>query len=165
MKVIPKHFLARPNTQIESRFSSEGVAREFAGQRGKIDIIETAYIFDSVKEKELFETRAMRFSEEFAALNLNIIPNEKGFKLFDELIQKKGIENVVDLIYKPIEKTDMEKLLMNRLSEAKFKRVIDILRLDHENDFLKFRQFGKKSLALLKKWLKDNGLELGMFQV
>lgn len=163
MKVVPKHFTARPIGGLPSNFLTEEEAKKYAGGEGKIEPVETAYIFDSLKEKEVFETRAMQFSEEIVFLELGLIPSEKGLKLLEELIQKKGVKNVKKLLALPVEKTSMEANLVNRLTEGKVKTVLDVIKINRVNDLLKFRQFGKKTLAQLEEWFEKTGLAFGMF--
>ena len=72
-----------------------------------------------------------------------------------DLIKKRN------LLTMSIDELELSVRSHNCLSDAKVKSIGDLVR-KKESEMLKFRNFGKKSLAELNKVLKEKGLEFGM---
>lgn len=66
-----------------------------------------------------------------------------------------------NLLQMPIDELELSVRSYNCLSDAKVKTIGDLVR-KKESEMLKFRNFGKKSLAELNRVLKEKGLEFGM---
>lgn len=77
---------------------------------------------------------------------------------FDEL-GLKGIP--VDLLLKPIDELELSVRAHNCLINAGIKRIIDLVNLS-EDDGLKIKNFGRKSLQEVKESMKAFGLSFGM---
>ncbi len=77
---------------------------------------------------------------------------------FDEL----GLKGVpVDLLLKPIDELELSVRAHNCLINAGIKRIIDLVNLS-EDDSLKIKNFGRKSLTEVKESMKAFGLSFGM---
>ncbi len=79
-----------------------------------------------------------------------------GFEDEDPDVLKKR-----NLLKMSIEELELSVRSHNCLADAKVKTIGDLVR-KKESEMLKFRNFGKKSLAELNKVLKEKGLEFGM---
>ena len=67
----------------------------------------------------------------------------------------------VDLLLKPIDELELSVRAHNCLINAGIKRVIDLVNLS-EDEGLKIKNFGRKSLAEVKESMKAFGLSFGM---
>lgn len=76
-----------------------------------------------------------------------------------ETIGLKGVP--VDLLLKPIEELELSVRAHNCLINAGVKRVIDLVNIA-EDDVLKIKNFGRKSLSEVKESMKAFGLSFGM---
>lgn len=85
-------------------------------------------------------------------------PTEKRVVTVD-LPKLKGIP--VDLLLKPIDELELSVRAHNCLISAGITRVIDLVRLK-EDDMLKIKNFGRKSLGEVKDSIKAFGLSFGM---
>lgn len=78
----------------------------------------------------------------------------------------KGEESVlkgipIDLLLKPIDELELSVRAHNCLINADIKRILDLANLT-EDDVLRIKNFGRKSLGEVKESLKSFGLSLGM---
>ncbi len=71
------------------------------------------------------------------------------------------VRRIRDLLSQPVDELDLSVRAHNCLKAANIKDVGDLVRRE-ENEMLKFRNFGKKSLAELVDVLEDRGLSFGM---
>ncbi|MBT3456018.1 DNA-directed RNA polymerase subunit alpha [bacterium] len=76
-----------------------------------------------------------------------------------EVLSLKGVS--VDLLLKPIDELELSVRAHNCLINANVKRVIDLVNLT-EDEGLKIKNFGRKSLNEVKDSMKTFGLSLGM---
>ena len=76
-----------------------------------------------------------------------------------EVLSLRGIP--VDLLLKPIDELELSVRAHNCLVNANIKRVTDLVNLT-EDDSLKIKNFGRKSLNEVKDSMKTFGLSLGM---
>ncbi len=77
-------------------------------------------------------------------------------------LDKLGLKDVpVELLLKPIEELELSVRAHNCLINAEIKRVIDLVNVPEENA-LKIKNFGKKSLNEVKDCMKAFGLRFGM---
>lgn len=77
-------------------------------------------------------------------------------------LDKLGLKDVpVELLLKPIEELELSVRAHNCLINADIKRVIDLVNVPEE-DALKIKNFGKKSLNEVKDCMKAFGLSFGM---
>ncbi len=74
-------------------------------------------------------------------------------------IQIKGIS--VDLLLKPIDELELSVRAHNCLMNANIKRIVDLVNLS-EDDGLRIKNFGRKSLNEVKESMKSFGLSFGM---
>ncbi|MDP3889461.1 MAG: DNA-directed RNA polymerase subunit alpha [bacterium] len=75
---------------------------------------------------------------------------------------KLGLKGVpVELLLKPIDELELSVRAHNCLINAGIKRVIDLVNI-HEDDVLKIKNFGRKSLTEIKESMKAFGLSFGM---
>ena len=74
-------------------------------------------------------------------------------------IQLKGVS--VDLLLKPIDELELSVRAHNCLMNANIKRIIDLVNLS-EDDGLRIKNFGRKSLNEVKESMKSFGLSFGM---
>jgi DNA-directed RNA polymerase subunit alpha len=65
------------------------------------------------------------------------------------------------LLRKPVEDLELSVRSANCLKEAKIRTIADLVRRD-ENEMLKFKNFGRKSLTELALILQTKNLEFGM---
>lgn len=73
-----------------------------------------------------------------------------------------GLQNIsLELLFKPIDDLELSVRAHNCLVSSGIKRVIDLVNLDEENG-LKIKNFGRKSLNEVKDSLKGFGLSFGM---
>jgi len=73
-----------------------------------------------------------------------------------------GLKGVpVELLLKPIDELELSVRAHNCLIQADIKRVIDLVNLT-EDDVLKIKNFGRKSLTEVKDSMKAFGLSFGM---
>jgi DNA-directed RNA polymerase subunit alpha len=83
-------------------------------------------------------------------------------KVDDEHIEElrfKGIQ--VDLLMKPIEELELSVRAHNCLVQSGIKRILDLVNMSEEEG-LKIKNFGRKSLNEVRESLKGHGLSLGM---
>lgn len=90
------------------------------------------------------------------------------FKKFEVSEDKESVEDIDpeiqqkrNLLRMPIEDLELSVRSYNCLNDAKVRTIGDLVR-KKESEMLRFRNFGKKSLAELTKVLKERGLEFGM---
>lgn len=89
------------------------------------------------------------------------------FTAFGELPVEEGAEEealpleVVEKLRMPVTELELSVRSANCLREAKIKTIADLVQRT-EAEMLKFRNFGKKSLAEIQEILKGMGLSLGM---
>jgi DNA-directed RNA polymerase subunit alpha len=77
-------------------------------------------------------------------------------------LDQLGLKGVpVDLLLKPIDELELSVRAHNCLINAGIKRVIDLVNLS-EDDVLKIKNFGRKSLTEVKESMKAFGLSFGM---
>ncbi len=67
----------------------------------------------------------------------------------------------VELLLKPIDELELSVRAHNCLINAGIKRVIDLVNIQ-EDDLLKIKNFGRKSLTEIKDSMKSFGLSFGM---
>jgi len=84
-------------------------------------------------------------------------PEEKVIDL--EELGLKGVP--VELLLKPIDELELSVRAHNCLLNAGVKRILDLVNI-HEDDVLKIKNFGRKSLNEVKDNLKSFGLSFGM---
>ena len=78
------------------------------------------------------------------------------------MLDKLGLKGVpVELLLKPIDELELSVRAHNCLINAGIKRVIDLVNLS-EDDVLKIKNFGRKSLTEVKDSMKAFGLSYGM---
>jgi DNA-directed RNA polymerase subunit alpha len=87
---------------------------------------------------------------------------------FDLKAEKEEEEDIDDevlrirkLLRKPVEDLELSVRSANCLKEAKIRTIADLVRRD-ENEMLKFKNFGRKSLTELAQILQTKNLEFGM---
>ncbi|MCX5925274.1 MAG: DNA-directed RNA polymerase subunit alpha [Candidatus Dependentiae bacterium] len=100
-------------------------------------------------------------STEIPFNEISIVPEQEQEK---EPIQlnKLGLKDVpVELLLKPIEELELSVRAHNCLINAGIKRVIDLVNIV-EDDVLKIKNFGRKSLNEIKDSMKSFGLSFGM---
>jgi DNA-directed RNA polymerase subunit alpha len=92
---------------------------------------------------------------------ISTLPSETSFNEPIELDQLglKGI--TVDLLLKPIDELELSVRAHNCLINADIKRIIDLVNLS-EDEALKIKNFGRKSLNEVKESMKAFGLTFGM---
>ncbi len=71
------------------------------------------------------------------------------------------VQRIRELLSQPVDELDLSVRSHNCLKAASIKDIGDLVRRE-ENEMLKFRNFGKKSLAELVEVLDDRGLHFGM---
>jgi len=77
-------------------------------------------------------------------------------------LDKIGIKGVpVELLLKPIEELELSVRAHNCLVNAGIKRIVDLVNMS-EDDVLKIKNFGRKSLSEVKESMKAFGLSFGM---
>ena len=89
-------------------------------------------------------------------IKFEVEEDSEGFEDEDPDILKKR-----NLLKMSIDELELSVRSYNCLTDAKVKTIGDLVR-KKESEMLKFRNFGKKSLAELNKVLKEKGLEFGM---
>lgn len=77
-------------------------------------------------------------------------------------LDKIGIKGIpVELLLKPIEELELSVRAHNCLVNAGVKRIVDLVNIS-EDDVLKIKNFGRKSLSEVKESMKAFGLSFGM---
>jgi len=71
------------------------------------------------------------------------------------------VKRIRELLAQPVDELDLSVRSHNCLKAASIKTIGDLVRRE-ENEMLKFRNFGRKSLQELVEVLDDRGLEFGM---
>lgn len=71
------------------------------------------------------------------------------------------VQRIRELLSQPVDELDLSVRAHNCLKAANIKTIGDLVRRE-ENEMLKFRNFGRKSLQELVKVLDDRGLSFGM---
>jgi DNA-directed RNA polymerase subunit alpha len=89
-------------------------------------------------------------------IKFEIEEDSSGYEDEDPDVLKKR-----NLLKMSIDELELSVRSYNCLTDAKVKSIGDLVR-KKESEMLKFRNFGKKSLAELNKVLKEKGLEFGM---
>ena len=100
-------------------------------------------------------------SAEIPFNEISAIPEEK--KDSEPLkLDKLGLKEVpIDLLLKPIDELELSVRAHNCLLQADIKRVIDLVNIA-EDEALKIKNFGRKSLNEVKESMKAFGLSFGM---
>ena len=100
-------------------------------------------------------------SAEIPFNEISVTPEEK--KDSEPLkLDKLGLKEVpVDLLLKPIDELELSVRAHNCLLQADIKRVIDLVNIA-EDEALKIKNFGRKSLNEVKESMKAFGLSFGM---
>ncbi len=87
------------------------------------------------------------------------------FDVKPEAAEEEDIDEEVlrirKLLNKPVEELELSVRSSNCLKEAKIRTIADLVRKD-EQEMLKFKNFGRKSLQELTEILQTKGLEFGM---
>lgn len=90
------------------------------------------------------------------------------FTAFGELPAEEGTEeeetlssDMIEKLRLPVTELELSVRSANCLREAKIKTIVDLVERS-EGEMLKFRNFGKKSLAEIREILKGMNLDLGM---
>lgn len=87
-------------------------------------------------------------------------PQEQEEKIIN--LEEMGLKGVpIELLLKPIDELELSVRAHNCLLHAGVKRILDLVNL-HEDDMLKIKNFGRKSLNEVKDNLKSFGLSFGM---
>lgn len=89
-------------------------------------------------------------------INFDVKPDAEAEEDIDEEILR-----IRKLLNKPVEELELSVRSSNCLKEAKIKAISDLVRND-EQEMLKFKNFGRKSLQELTEILHSKGLEFGM---
>lgn len=84
---------------------------------------------------------------------------EENIEKNDNIKQNKN--DLDDILYKSVDELELSVRSANCLNDANIKLIGDLVQRS-ENDMLKTRNFGRKSLKEIKKILSDLGLYLGM---
>lgn len=79
--------------------------------------------------------------------------------LGNDQVDLKGLSP--ELLFKPVEELELSVRAHNCLISAGIKRVIDLVNMS-EDDVLKLKNFGKKSLTEVRESMAANGLSFGM---
>jgi len=89
-------------------------------------------------------------------VNFGKLPEEE-----EDVIQSEEEKQMLDKLNMPISELELSVRSSNCLKDARIKTIGDLVRRS-ESEMLKYRNFGKKSLAEISKVLGDMGLGLGM---
>lgn len=119
------------------------ISNNYNDLKTKYDILETEYKFILEKKNALLK-RYPKIKKESVKFKKH--SEYQNIKLYD---------------------CDLSTRTLNCLKAAEFHTIGDLLKLNHNSvnkptDFLKFRNFGKKSLTEIEEFLKGKGLHLGM---
>lgn len=100
-------------------------------------------------------------SAEIPFNEISVAPQEEDVKAPEQL-GELGLQGVpVDLLLKPIEELELSVRAHNCLINAGIKRIIDLVNIA-EDDTLKIKNFGRKSMNEVKDSMKSFGLSFGM---
>ncbi len=89
-------------------------------------------------------------------INFDLKPEKEDEEDIDEEVLRTR-----KLLRKPVEDLELSVRSANCLKEAKIRTIADLVRRD-ENEMLKFKNFGRKSLTELSQILRNKNLEFGM---
>jgi DNA-directed RNA polymerase subunit alpha len=89
-------------------------------------------------------------------INFDLKPEKEDEEDIDEEVLRTR-----KLLRKPVEDLELSVRSANCLKEAKIRTIADLVRRD-ENEMLKFKNFGRKSLTELTQILRNKNLEFGM---
>jgi DNA-directed RNA polymerase subunit alpha len=79
----------------------------------------------------------------------------------DDMPQDAEFERVRKILLTPVDELELSVRSHNCLRAANIKTIADLVRRD-ESELLKFRNFGRKSLAELSEIIEEQGLSFGM---
>ncbi len=79
----------------------------------------------------------------------------------DDIPQDAEFERVRKILLTPVDELELSVRSHNCLRAANIKTIADLVRRD-ESELLKFRNFGRKSLAELSEIIEEQGLSFGM---
>jgi len=89
-------------------------------------------------------------------------PEQEGEQEPEQKFDQLGLKGVsVDVLLKPVEELELSVRAHNCLVQAGIKRIIDLVNINEE-DTLKIKNFGRKSLNEVKDALRGFGLSFGM---
>jgi len=101
-------------------------------------------------------------STEIPFNDISVLPEQELEQEPSELLEELGLKGIpVELLLKPIEELELTVRAHNCLINAGIKRVIDLVNLS-EDEGLKIKNFGRKSLGEVKESMKAFGLSFGM---
>jgi DNA-directed RNA polymerase subunit alpha len=123
------------------------------GSENPVDVIHYAVSVLRTQLEHFLVSAEIPFNE------ISAVPDEEEQEDVPELEQLKGVP--VDLLLKPIDELELSVRAHNCLINAGIKRIIDLVNL-HEDDGLKIKNFGRKSLNEVKSSMKAFGLSFGM---
>ena len=89
------------------------------------------------------------------------IPNEEGLDAKREVTPDEGSEEVNVNLFRSVNELELSVRAANCLKNANIKTIADLVQKT-ENEMLKTKNFGKKSLNEIKEVLAEMGLELGI---
>ncbi len=125
------------------------------GSENPVDVLHYAVSVIRTQLEHFLESAEIPFNE------ISQVPEEKvertPLKTNDSML--KGVP--VDLLLKPIEELELSVRAHNCLINAGINRVIDLINFT-EDDALKIKNFGRKSLNEVKESMKAFGLSFGM---
>jgi DNA-directed RNA polymerase subunit alpha len=94
-------------------------------------------------------------------VNFFISLDEEPEPVVEEQEVDEEVKRIRELLAQPVDELDLSVRSHNCLKAASIKTIGDLVRRE-ENEMLKFRNFGRKSLQELIEVLDDRGLEFGM---
>ena len=94
-------------------------------------------------------------------VNFFISLDEEPEPVVEEQEVDEEVKRIRELLAQPVDELDLSVRSHNCLKAASIKTIGDLVRRE-ENEMLKFRNFGRKSLQELVEVLDDRGLEFGM---
>jgi len=101
-------------------------------------------------------------STEIPFNEISAVPEEQSEEEPAVMLEGPGLKGVpVDLLLKPIDELELSVRAHNCLINAGIKRIIDLVNLN-EDEGLKIKNFGRKSLNEVKDSMKAFGLSFGM---
>lgn len=101
-------------------------------------------------------------SAEIPFNEISALPEEQREEEPAVVLDGPGLKGIsVDLLLKPIDELELSVRAHNCLINAGIKRIIDLVNL-HEDEGLKIKNFGRKSLNEVKDSMKAFGLSFGM---
>jgi DNA-directed RNA polymerase subunit alpha len=155
-----------PVTRVEFHVEKTRVGQEIDYDKLSLNIQTNGAV--SPQDAIHYATSVLRTQLE-CFLQAKEIPFNEISRSGDDLGEKEGVGGIdgpmrglpVDLFLKPIDELEFSVRAHNCLVGAGIKRVIDLVNLTEE-DVLKIKNFGRKSLREVKEILSAFGLHLGM---